>query len=606
MSSILPQQQNNEKVEPLNSAHITQAQWNHAQENLLVDAAQVRQALDLFLNSKISEAENILEPKRYSSLYHSLGHAFILFLKSLMTFEQADIESAIEALKETVQLADGFRRKDTGWVGSITSWVKGMTLQDIKNMSNLHRHAELIYAESYLLKALLCIIHDESFVSFLREGFHIRSSYNTYRTLQKFLVAAQEEELELDDHFTSGVALGIGLFHIMISLLPTSVMKVVEFIGFTNDRALGLQTLKEVGRWEQAEITIQGEDEGLRRQFCDMSLLLYHVILCKLIPLSDVDELLAERILAYNLKLYPRGVFFLYFSGKQLSATGDLVQAKTQFEQAIETQRDWKQLQHVCYWELGLIGLMQSDWKTSCDIFNILFLESNWSKAIYIYLQGLSLYMMQEEDAPRLIKKVTDSKQKIAGKSIPLEKFLARKSRKFVMQGNRLLLPDLEALAALNYLDFMNDQLVMENLRRVNSELDGLEQKTLNYYDDLCLAHYLRLHLLRILISRKHSGSDKWRELHRDSVECVLENADRVQLDHYIYYFTRYEEARMAIMNKEYQKAQDIVKSIVKASEKGQFNVGAGPHAKNKYSLENALLFKCHNCLTEIDLKLKK
>ena len=56
------------------------------------------------------------------------------------------------------------------------------------------------------------------------------------------------------------------------------------------------------------------------------------------------------------------------------------------------------------------------------------------------------------------------------------------------------------------------------------------------------------------LISRKHSGSDKWRELHRDSVECVLENADRVQLDHYIYYFTRYEEARMAIMNKEYQE----------------------------------------------------
>ena len=58
-----------------------------------------------------------------------------------MTFQQVDIEAAIEALKETVQLADGFRKKDSGWVGSISSWVKGMTVQDIKNMSRLHRHA---------------------------------------------------------------------------------------------------------------------------------------------------------------------------------------------------------------------------------------------------------------------------------------------------------------------------------------------------------------------------------------------------------------------------------------------------------------------------------
>lgn len=143
MSSMLPRQKESgeEKEEILNSIHITQKQWDQAQQNLLLDAVEVRRALDLFLDSKISDAEHILEPKRSSSLYHSLGHAFILFLKSLMTFQQVDIEAAIEALKETVQLADGFRKKDSGWVGSISSWVKGMTVQDIKNMSRLHRHA---------------------------------------------------------------------------------------------------------------------------------------------------------------------------------------------------------------------------------------------------------------------------------------------------------------------------------------------------------------------------------------------------------------------------------------------------------------------------------
>ncbi|CEG73182.1 hypothetical protein RMATCC62417_08614 [Rhizopus microsporus] len=91
-------------------------------------------------------------------------------------------------------------------------------------------------------------------------------------------------------------------------------------------------------------------------------------------------------------------------------------------------------------------------------------------------------------------------------------------------------------------------------------------------------------------------------EKYQESIRYVMDNANKIQLDHYIYYFTRYEEARMMVMQENYEAAQDIVKSIIKASEKGQFNVGAGPHAKNKYSLESALLFKCHNCLTEIEL----
>ncbi|KAG0757795.1 hypothetical protein G6F16_001978 [Rhizopus arrhizus] len=637
MSSMLPRQKESgeEKEEILNSIHITQKQWDQAQQNLLLDAVEVRRALDLFLDSKISDAEHILEPKRSSSLYHSLGHAFILFLKSLMTFQQVDIEAAIEALKETVQLADGFRKKDSGWVGSISSWVKGMTVQDIKNMSRLHRHAELIYAESYLLKALLCIIHDESFVSFLREGLHIRSSYNTYKTLQKFLVYAKEEaaagkdvsDLSLDDHFTSGVSLGVGLFHILISLLPTSVMKVVEFIGFTNDRAYGLEILENVGGWEEYHQDLpppQEADEGLRRQFCDMALLLYHVILSKLIPLSDVNEDLAERILAYNLKLYPSGVFFLYFSGKQLGACGNLVMAKSQFEKAIRTQKDWKQLQHMCYWELGLISLLQHDWPSSREFYTTLYQESNWSKAVYLYLQAVSHYMIastkEEKEGKELVKKacemmqkVTDSKQKIAGKSLPLEKFVARKSRKFIAQTN-LMFPDLEALVAFNAIDFMNKELILENLKRVNTELDRLmshttkPQEALNYYDDLCLCHYLRAVLLRLLILQAddNENKSKWKDIHKQSIQCVMDNAEKIQLDHYVYYFTRYEEARMAIMQENYETAQDIVKSIVKASEKGQFNVGAGPHAKNKYSLESALLFKCHNCLTEIDMLMSQ
>ncbi|KAI8088521.1 hypothetical protein BDF21DRAFT_378735 [Thamnidium elegans] len=648
MSSMLPKHKEKQILEekeegelnhtPLPTINISTKVWEAAEANLLEDIKEVRLAMDLFLNSRIPEAEKILEPKRYSTLYHSLGHSFVLFLKSVMTFQHTDIEDAIEALKETIQLADAFRKKNSSWLGNITSWVKGISVHEVWEMSRLHRHAELIYAESYLLKALLCIIHDESFVSFLREGLHVRASYNTYKTLQKFLNHVREQasqgkdvsECGVDDHFTSGVSLGVGLFNLIISLLPSSVMKVVEFIGFTSDRTYGMEILEAVGGWEDyAGLPLtelppdQEPNEGLRRQFCDMALMLYHIILSKLIPLSDVNEDLSDRVLAYSLKLYPDGVFFLYFSGRQLVARNQLVEAKNQYQKAIDTQKDWKQLQHMCYWELGLINLLQQNWQESLDCYTTLHKESNWSKAVYTYLQAISLFVLATNDdtktpeekeklakeAGEMMVKVTSAKQKIAGKSIPLEKFVARKARKFIAQNNRLLFPDLEALNAFSAFDFMSIDLLHNNLERTTKEIYRLTHETkheevLNYYDDLCLSHYMRSMVLRLLIDQVKDASTEtkvnWKRLHKESIRCVMENAKKVQLDHYIYYFTRYEEARMLIIDQEYQKAKDIVQSIIKSSDKGQFNVGAGPHAKNKYSLENTILFKCHNCLTEI------
>ncbi|KAI8890752.1 hypothetical protein K501DRAFT_206052, partial [Backusella circina FSU 941] len=619
---------------PLAVSQLSNKQYEQAEQTLYSDILQVRKAMDLFLSSRIPEAQEILEGKRRETMYHSIGYSFILFLKSMMTFQQSDIESAIDSLKETIQITDSLRQKGSSWLGNITSWVKGSTI-DIKSMSRLHRHAELVYAEAYLLKALLSIIHDESFVSFLREGLHVRQSYNTYKLLEKFMEQVRMEALEgkdvsayeLDDHFTSGVALGIGLFNIMISLLPTSVLKVAQFIGFTNDRPYGMEMLESVGGWEEysglplSELpSTQDPDEGLRRQFCDMTLLMYHIIMSKLVPLSDVNEELAERVLAYNLTLYPTGVFFLYFSGRQLESKGQLSESKSQYQMAIDTQKDWKQLQHMCFWELGLINLLQQDWKAASDCYTTLYAESNWSKAVYTYLQAISLFLVASEkdqegseeqkehmkEAVEMMKKVNGSKQKIAGKSIPLEKFIARKARKFLGQNNRLLFPDLEALNAFSAFDFMSIELLHHNLDRISTEIDRLTKETthqeaLNYYDDISLCHYLRTMVLRLLIVQVKEGDQKeWERLHKESIDFVMENADKIQLDHYIYYFARYEEARMLIIRKEYDQAKEIIQSLIKCSEKNQFNIGAGPHAKNKYSLENTLLFKCHGCLTEI------
>lgn len=115
-------------------------QLQEANATLYTDIAQVRKAMDLFLNSRIPECEAILNPRKDSSMYHSLGHAFVLFLKACMTFQKEDIEAGLEAMKQAYQMADKLRKRDSSWK-NLSAWVKSHTIQDIQSMTPLQRHA---------------------------------------------------------------------------------------------------------------------------------------------------------------------------------------------------------------------------------------------------------------------------------------------------------------------------------------------------------------------------------------------------------------------------------------------------------------------------------
>ena len=104
--------------------------------------------------------------------------------------------------------------------------------------------------------------------------------------------------------------------------------------------------------------------------------------------------------------------------------------------------------------DLGLVSLAQGSWAKGYECFTILDKESNWSKAIYAYAKATTLYEegVEAAKANQTMAQVPDLMQRIAGKSIPLEKFVARRARKFVAQGNRLTLPGIELAYVLNCL----------------------------------------------------------------------------------------------------------------------------------------------------------
>lgn len=154
-------------------------------------------------------------------------------------------------------------------------------------------------------------------ISFL--SLNMRACVQIYRLLSRYLEVMDAESLaagtgpqhpDVDNDFRSGVLLGMGVTHLLLSLLPSRITTVMELFGYKGDRRVGLETLAKAGGWSPdlavADPSINAEDEGVRRPICDMALLIFHLVLSSF-TFDGVDIRYASKILSWNLKRFPSG-----------------------------------------------------------------------------------------------------------------------------------------------------------------------------------------------------------------------------------------------------------------------------------------------------------
>ncbi|KAJ3276315.1 hypothetical protein HK104_003670 [Borealophlyctis nickersoniae] len=650
----------------------------------------VEEALAMFLDSRFSEAERFLRKKYCRSLYFTLGTAVITTLKAVMTFDPADVDAALEALHNTVEMASACR-KEQSFVASFAGMVmgSGKAGSHLKTMTRFQRHAELVFAEAYLLKAILSLLTDTNMVAFVREGLNIRSSYNIYKGCYKFLEKEFEETgaeglaaLGVDEHFVSGVLLGVGGFNLILSMLPAKVLRLFEMIGFSGDRALGLSRLEIGGKWpvhnhwtgdrkggnekgksanaprkrssfvgknaadssDKDAVTSSAlpfampntgsKTGGLRKPLCDLVLLAYHIIISSQVQVPDCDIPFAKEILAASLKQHPNGFIYLTLRGRLLQDECQAADAIAQYTRAMNMEKEWRNLVHVCVWEMGTCNGAMGRFEQAHACYETLFNESKWSKTVYRYLEAVYLYAMDPEKnagaVAAMMKQVPTLMQRVAGKSIPLEKFVARKSRKFHIQGNRLLLPWLEMLYLLNGLDAVPPDVIPVHIKQVDEAIKHLESELeaarraqggaleavpyKTYHDDLCLARFLKGVLTReqvwpksqtlvplddLIRLQRQSSSDPTRKNQlayaARQLEFVKSQASQIELDHWILPFSRHELGQLHMRMGDYERAKKEFQAAL--------NGGVGEDeegTKHKASLENMLHFRAHNALIKL------
>ncbi|KAG8235382.1 hypothetical protein J437_LFUL009241 [Ladona fulva] len=99
---------------------------------------------------------------------------------------------------------------------------------------------------------------------------------------------------------------------------------------------------------------------------------------------------------------------------------------------------------------------VNQNWREASHFANRLIQDSRWSKTIYSYQKGALLLMIKNPTAEdkreieSLMRNAPQWKQRIAGKSLPMEKFAVKKTERFFAQKKTLLLPALELLFLWN------------------------------------------------------------------------------------------------------------------------------------------------------------
>ncbi|XP_060914063.1 tetratricopeptide repeat protein 39B-like [Labrus mixtus] len=530
-------------------------------------------ALELFLDNRFSDALALLKPWKAQSMYHAMGYSSILVMQAGMTFEPKDMDAAMTSLREALQTCQSFRKK-TGIVETLTSlWYR----QTADNLTEEEMHAELCYAEVLLQKAALTFL-DESIIGFIKGGMRIRNSYQIFKECQTMASVTKDmdERKSTHVHFRGGISMGIGSFNLMLSLLPSRVLRVMEFLGFSGDREVGLSELRQ-----------GAGSNSLRSILSALTLLMYHLYITVILGTGDGNLTEAEALLVPYTQKFPNGALILFYTARIALLKGNFTFAQEKFLACIAAQEEWRQIHHLCYWELMWAYSFEQNWKEAYKYAELLCKESKWSQAVYVFQKASILSMLPEEEVKKLGENVEDLfrqvdslRLRIAGKSIPTEKFAAKKAQRYSSSCPvKLVVPALEMMYVWNGFTVVGKrpeltESILKTLEKAEEELRDDPNPSEYHLDDQCVVQLLKGLCLRQL------GRLVQAEL---CFNHVISRENDIKHDNYLVPFTMYE---LGLLHK--QKGD--IPTAITVIENAMTNY-------KDYNMESRLHFRIHAAL---------
>jgi tetratricopeptide (TPR) repeat protein len=189
---------------------------------------------------------------------------------------------------------------------------------------------EAIQAEAMFLRGFYQAASDQ----YLKGGMRLRKSYKLFQELLKRIEGGRKYPQELQDL----VLWGVGLFYILLSLLPAALTKVLTVIGFKSDQKAGEQYLTGVFEREGIRSGFSCLILALYYSFAPSGLNDYHIALDKALPILKAAN---ER--------YPTNSYFYMLTCTNVRKDGRTEEALDAIRKTIANYADKKNLPHLYY-----------------------------------------------------------------------------------------------------------------------------------------------------------------------------------------------------------------------------------------------------------------
>ncbi|XP_054091403.1 tetratricopeptide repeat protein 39B-like [Zeugodacus cucurbitae] len=271
---------------------------------------------------------------------------------------------------------------------------------------------------------------------------------------------------------------------------------------------------------------------------------------------------------------------------------GNLDEAQYWYKKSWKSQNVWTQFHHLSFWELLWVNCLKLDWREAKLYASYLVEHSKWSRTIYSYQQAAVMLMNDDlddnelETVESLMHDTPKYKQRIAGKSLPMEKFICKKVARYFAQNHYLCLPAVELMFVWKAFKVLskNYQLADGIFRLIERKMAQLGHKNgsdIYAYDNQALCFLLRGACYRQM---------KQPFLALQDLEACMNLQSQIKEDTYLMAYACVESGLVHADEQNYELAITTIEE-----------------AKKKYtgfSLESRLHFRIHGALMEFKEKL--
>ncbi|KAI1296597.1 Tetratricopeptide repeat protein 39B [Halotydeus destructor] len=444
---------------------------------------EVEELVYRFLKNQYMESIEIISRKAKLHFTYAQGHANFTILKAIVTLDPQEIEHALGKCQEALTACHESRRK----VNWFASWFWKI---DANDYTDEEIHAELGYAETTILMALLICLTERTIVGLVKAGFRIQSSMSSYLECRRIL--KQRTKYISDNskaHFEGGVRMGIGAYNLITSHLPDRILKLVSFMGMGGNRSYGLRQLEKAAYM----------DKGIRAPLAGMGLLGYYIKVEFILGIGEVNFEYVERLLEVVRKKIDGSALLLIYYGLYEEALGHPKEALEHYETAMSRINYWTEAHHGCHWLMLWCFAVQRQWDKCTEKIKILLDGCRWSPATFNYMYAMFLYIENEskdqpdpevkKDIARMMSLVPQLRHRIAGKTVHLEKFVELRSYLFFRENETMLMPILDMFYLWNIFPMVqkSPELLQPFLDDINGYLkiytsDTTDQRHRYYY----------------------------------------------------------------------------------------------------------------------------